>query len=842
MPYSRRAFLLLGTSLVAAPIVTAILPSIAAASDFKVDISFLGNNGLQLTVVDTLFDKSTPIEVTQADRVRWSPDPTNAFGAVGKLNGTAGYFSGDVHATAPQMFTAWPQVVKKSQLAGFHVGRPESHSRAAADQPENWNIEIDGEPVGIAGLWRKSSPIRTLAVAVRQWESTKRHLVTFELDQVIPSGAVVRIKGPSFAEKEFVKNSDLRSESVHVCQAGYPLIGPKKAYVGSWFGQDTAGGSGSTDKLLTHETEWNLVSTQDYTVVRSGRLALAKPVSEPHRDGLNFNGCDIYEIDFSDLDLEGEFQIQVTGLGRSFPFIVSSAPYEEALRLAARWYFHQRSGCEITAPFGEGRTRPRNGHPEDGLTVWQTDLKLGFMRDGYGEARAPKALSENVNALGGSDTAPERSSMEPNPDAWGGWHDAGDWDRRVQHMDAVFHMADIVETFRHCQNLDLNLPESGKPFSHADVVSRKNDADMGDGETVLPDLIHEALWGASLWRRTQREDGSIIGGVEYSVSGILGSVSWNPVQKTYAYGPEEWAAYRFAYGAAKLGHVVFHFCGDTVLGRAIVSEATRAWLWAERQPTDHLSKAARGRVSQIRSASAAVVYRASGDQQARKVFEDQNPFVPQAEKPDPSLKKEVFPSAYLEYVRAGREGREVNADIAAAIEKWIRYRALKGQRMGRDYGLHNTADYPWGLGWLRFGPGSNWRAGQMAMLFALEGDATPEIHSAAIEGMWFGLGCNPANVSFVQGLGHRGFSDPLLTDQRGGEKIPGQISFGVAGGKMYDWELRKTAGAFYPTDQQVWPIYTQIFESHSIAIAAEHGIKSNAMEWLVACALATMPA
>ncbi|WP_282170111.1 glycoside hydrolase family 9 protein [Ruegeria atlantica] len=841
MQLSRRAFLLRGTAVAAAPIVVTLAPSFTAAAADKADIGYVGENGFQLTVIDTMLDMSTPVEVLRSDRVRWSPDPANGFGASGKLNGLPGYFSGDAHTTAPQIFTAWPKVQEQSRKDGFRIGNSAIQPQAAADRTDNWRVLIDGQPAGIVGLWRKSSPIRTLAVADRRWESTKRHLVTLELDRAIPQGAVLSITGPSFAETEYVKDPDVFSESIHVCQAGYPLTGPKKAYVGSWLGQDQVGKNGSTDALLSPATEWSLVSTQNGAVVRSGRLTLAKPSEEPHRNGLNFNGCSIYEADFSDLELDGEYQIQVSGLGRSFPFNVSLAAYDEALRLAARWYFHQRSGCEIAAPYGEGRTRPRNGHPADGLTVWQTDLKLGNMRDGYGKVRAPKALSENVNTLGGSDAAPERSSMKANPKAWGGWHDAGDWDRRIQHMDVVFHMADIVETFPHCRSLNLNLPESKKTFSHADVASRKDDDDRGDGETVLPDLIHEALWGASLWRRTQHENGAIIGGVEYSISGILGSVSWNPVQKAYAYGPEDWAAYRFAYGAAKLGHVIHHVCGDTVLGSAIVAEATRAWLWAEQQPTDGFSDSALSRVNQIRIAAAATVYRASGDPQARKVFEDQNPFVPQAEKPDSSLKKEVFPAAYLEYVRAAREGREVNAAIVGTIEGWIKQRALNGKRMGRDFGLHNTAAYPWGLGWLRFGPGSNWRAGQMAMYFASEGEATTEVHNAAVEGMWFGLGCNPANVSFVQGLGHREFSDPLFTDELSGKKIPGQISFGVAGGKLYEWEQRKTAGAFYPPNQEAWPIYTQIFESRSIAIAAEHGIKSNAMEWLVACAFATLP-
>lgn len=494
---------------------------------------------------------------------------------------------------------------------------------------------------------------------------------------------------------------------------------------------------------------------------------------------------------------------------------MSPAPYVEPLRLAARWYYHQRSGCAISEPYGEGRTRPRNGHPKDGLTVWQTDVQLGETGKGYGKNNAGKLLTERADGTA------------ENPDAWGGWHDAGDWDRRIQHMDVVYHMADLVETFEHVRLLHLNIPESGKPFSHPDIEARKNDLDQGDGETILPDLIHEALWGISLWRRTQGADGAIIGGVAYSVSGNLGSVSWNPVQTTYAYGPEAWAAYQFAYAAAKLGYVIGTVCGDVALGITLTAEALQAWQWAEGQTwaqTDPNEVVSRARV-----AAAAMVYRASGDISAGAVFEDHNPFAPQSENPLPGIKKEVLSNAYLEYVQAGREGRATMPVIAESINTWIKNRALNRKRMGRDFGLHNTTAYPWGRGWLRFGPGSNWRANHFALYYAANRMLPPEMRDAAIEGMWFGLGCNPANVSFVQGLGHGRFADPLLTDAHGNAPIPGQISFGVTGEKMHGWEKRKTSGAFYPFKQDDWPIYTQVFESRSIAISAEHGIKSNAM-------------
>ncbi|MBO9445911.1 glycoside hydrolase family 9 protein [Ruegeria sp. R14_0] len=824
MKLSRRVLLLQGTAVAATAPFAQALVSVAAAQEVpEAAVGFIGDNTLQVTLIDTVFDESASVPVSPEDRVRWRLDPSDPFGSSGKLNRSAGNFSGDLNVTEPQVFTAWPAVVKSSQLNGFRQGHEDQPKLAQADHARNWQITVDGAPAGIVSLYRKTAPIRTRSVGVREWDSTKRHMLTFELDRAIPMGSAVRIEGPSINAIEHNKTQDTFSEALHVCQLGYPISGSKKGYVGGWWGHDANGSPGNTDALLSENTSWRVLSVTDGAEVLSGHLTIAKPAAEPHRKDQNFNGCDIYEADFTGLDHAGEYRLQVDGMGVSFPFEVSATPYDEALRLAARWYYHQRSGCAITEPFGEGRTRPRNGHPQDGLTVWQTDVKLGDTGEGFGKAHAGKELMKHSGGAA------------ENPGAWGGWHDAGDWDRRIQHMDAVYHMADLVESFEHIRALNLNIPESGKPFAHPDVRATKGDQDQGDGNTVLPDLIHEALWGISLWRRTQGADGAIIGGVEYSASGILGSVSWNPAQTTYAYGPEPWAAYKFAYGAAKLGHVVKATCGDSVLGEALIDEALQAWRWAESQASDEPHEV----VSRARVAAAAPVYRASADASAGKVFEDHNPFDPQSDKPIPGIKKDVLANAGLDYVQAGREGRPTQQAISETIKGWIKTRALNDKRMGRDFGLHNTDTYPWGRGWLRFGPGSNWRANHFALYYAANRKMPQQMLDAAVEGMWFGLGCNPANVSFVQGLGHRTFADPLLTDPMGTGPIPGQISFGVAGGKMHGWEKRKTAGAFYPFSQDDWPIYTQVFESRSIAISAEHGMKSNAMEWLIACAVTT---
>ncbi len=792
-------------------------------------LSFLGDRHILLTVEDTVVRNLPPQPVSLGAPVDWVADPFDRLGGGGALDGVDGNFSGRRHATAAQLFRRWPEVEAGPASALFEPGAIDG---AAADDPARWSVAVDGAGVAVAGVWRKSVPVGTVQVAPRDFASGRRSLVTLELDAAVPPGAEVAVSAPGLGPVTARRGDNHVSEAVHVCQAGYALEGPKKGYVGLWLGTGRAGAPMTTDAFAGPGTAWRLIDTEGGAVAAEGLLAPVKPGDEPHLRDENFNGCTIHVADFSAVAAPGHYALEVAGIGRSVAFPIAEAAYAEAFRLAARWFYHQRSGIAIEAPYGEGRLRPRNGHPEDGLTVWQGTLRLGRTSEGFaGEPYAPEALQATP--------AEDMPGAAANAYAWGGWHDAGDWDRRIQHLDAVWQMAQLVEHFAAARTADLNIPESGRPFADPTVAARKSADDRGDGTTVLPDLIHEALWGISLWRRTQTADGGIIGGVEYSLDGITGSVSWNPVQRAYAYAPEEWCAYQFAMAAAKLGHVIAATCGDTVLGGALIAEAEAAWALAEAEvaagSTDDDERAP-GQVAEVRMKAAACLYRASGNSAARAAFEALNPFLPRDEAAAPDAPRPFVAAHCFDYVAAGREGRDVDAEIAAAIEGWCAGRLSRDTAMGADYGLHSTDLIRWGPGWHRFGPGSNWRAGLAQLHILATGDAAA-VTDIVVEGLWFGLGCNPSNVSFVQGLGARDFADPFAADLIGLCPVPGHISFGVAAGQLRWFERDRIASALHP-EEDAWPKYARIFESSRVLLCAEHGIKANAMEWLVGTAMA----
>lgn len=837
--FGRRRFLALMMSSAAFPALAQVIPGAGLStpdcgerSRWKpAALSFAGERHLLLLIHDSKIDEPLPRAVSLGAPVEWKPNPSSRTGGVGSLYGQEGVFSGRRHISAPQLFRPWPSVQSDSVLDLFNEPRAAPGHGAPADDPANWTVEVAETGMPVISVRRKTLPVQSVRTGPRDFASTRRHLVTLELAGEIPREAVVTVRAPGLAAIAGKRTDSPQSELVHVCQAGYPLAGTKKAYVGSWLGTDADGSPGNSDAWLSPGQAWRLIDAESGETVAEGGLVLVKGADETHFDKINFNGCDIYEADFSAVRREGSYRLEVEGIGASFPFAIAAAPYAEILRLSARWYFHQRSGCAIEAPYGEGRTRPRNGHPADGLAVWQTEVQLGRTSEGFSrEPSAPELLSEQP--------AEDEAGASANADAWGGWHDAGDWDRRVQHLDVVWLMAHLVENYAVARSLDMNIPESGRAFADPSIEARKGPGDRGDGTTVLPDLVHEALWGISLWRRTQTPDGGIIGGVEYSSDGITGSVSWNPLQRSYAYAPEEWAAYSFAMAAAKLGHVIETVCGDAVLGGSLKAEAAAAWAWAENEVLAGSAsgdKASESAVRRARMRAAASLYRATGNPDAREIFERDNVFAPTGDEVDEAPARAVVAHVSFDYVRAGEEGREVHEEIVEAIVSWSAGLLSRDRRIGADYGLHNTDLYPWGTGWYRFGPGSNWRAGHAALHLAATGEAAPLIDIVA-EGMWFGLGCNPSNTCFVQGVGSRQFSDPLLIDLAGLCAIPGQISFGVAGGELRQWETASIEGALYPPED-AWPRYARIFESSRVVKCAEHGITSNAREWLQAAAL-----
>ena len=88
--------------------------------------------------------------------------------------------------------------------------------------------------------------------------------------------------------------------------------------------------------------------------------------------------------------------------------------------------------------------------------------------------------------------------------AYGGYHDAGDADRRTYHMDVPVTLMTTYEAFPQLFTDDqFNIPDKFDENYHI----------LGKGNGI-PDILDEAMWGTMFWEYMQETNGQIHWGTE----------------------------------------------------------------------------------------------------------------------------------------------------------------------------------------------------------------------------------------------------------------------------------------------------------------------------------------
>jgi endoglucanase len=202
------------------------------------------------------------------------------------------------------------------------------------------------------------------------------------------------------------------------------------------------------------------------TVVATGTLVEA---------GANASSGDtVYSIDLSTVPEGGPYRISVAGMGVSHPFGVGGEFSKRLAHLLFRAQFHQRCGIPLQPPY-TWNIRPAACH----TTVYQVGGPIG---------------EANIVVAG----------TEPTFTIHGGYHDAGDADRRAYHMANPVVNLMVYEAFP-------ELFTDGQ-FDIPDRFDEDwNVVGQGNG---VPDIIDEAAWGTLAWEHLQNADGSIQFGTE----------------------------------------------------------------------------------------------------------------------------------------------------------------------------------------------------------------------------------------------------------------------------------------------------------------------------------------
>ena len=335
----------------------------------------------------------------------------------------------------------------------------------------------------------------------------------------------------------------------------------------------------------------------------------------------------VFELDYSAFrpTAQGNYRIHIPGLGVSDPILFDETVWTRAAGLSLAGLYHHRSGIALDGRFGY--TRPAPFRPGAGVTVresrlplaWSSNFEWGFIP--FPEAVTSAWITDKV--------APDTY--------WGGYMDAGDWDRRIHGVEVTSLLLDAFEATPPARRAQtFGLPRTRELLDHPAYA----------GTDDLPDVLHEAIWSLDFFRRLQVPDGSVRGGIESDEHPMKGEPSFLEHRQVFTYAPDHMTSYHYASVAAKLSRLLAA-AGQPAAARLYADSAAAAFKAAERGYADPdayyadalkaaaaagtfkaepwatrkavLQKAARG----YRGAAAAGLFRLTGDKAYGRLFEDE---------------------------------------------------------------------------------------------------------------------------------------------------------------------------------------------------------------------------
>jgi len=690
---------------------------------------------------------------------------------------------------------------------------------AWADAPTSYGIRCPDDPnyagdgTAPTAVRRKSKPSDFARVGPWQMEAPIEHHIFLRLPKPLVVGReyLICFRGGHLLATGFTwEPAKLRSEAVHVSHLGFRPDDPAKvAFLSCWMG---GGGAVTYQEGL----RFDVLDANDKSVFQ-GKVALSRAAADPE-DAYkrNYTGAPVYEMDFSPLRTPGTYRVAVDGVGCSYPFTIADDAWRKAFAVSARGFYHQRSGIPLGPP-NTAFKRPRAFHPHDGLKVFHSTC--GLMDSGNG-------LNRKDNNFGNLNKG-RTDQLVAN--AWGGYMDAGDWDRRIQHLVVSRLLLELAELFPgYFAALPLNIPESGNG---------------------LPDIVNEALFNLDCYRRMQTPEGGIRGGIESEEHPRHGEGSWQESLTVMAYAPCIWSSYVYAGVAARAALAletakktpgVFSRNGPAGASQKRLLEsfspqvyresALRAMAWAEKELKAAGDKQSPPEVRDARNLAAIELFRLTGDPAWHDIFLATTAFKDPKAELFVWQKHEQRDAAWV-YARTDRPGvdAQVKANCRAAILREADERLASQAKSGFRWMKHFWRPFGWGA------PATP-EAESVVRAHILTGEA--KYLRALVLAAQFGGGANPLNLCYTTGLGPRWPQHPLHIDSRVTHQPPppGLTVFGpqeVERAKG-DWGQKNVARFCHPPVAQ-WPTaeaYWDVFWYPSVCeFTVQQPMAANAYLW-----------
>jgi endoglucanase len=657
-----------------------------------------------------------------------------------------------------------------------------------ADTPGNYQISSSSDPNYQTSrlpqdIFLKSKITAQAQVGPWDFEWPTEHTIYLELPTPLQPGETYQLtfNGTILEDLSYTHSPETtRSDAVHVSHLGFDPGDPAKvAFLSQWMGD----GGGLS---YTVGTDFWLVDIATGNKVYQGQVELSKAADEfEDNRGRNYNGTDVYLMDFSDFQTPGDYQVVVDGIGTSYSFAIGEKTWEDAFSVSARGFYHQRSGIALEQPYTDYE-RPRPFHPDDGVKVYQSTATLMDTNEGL-NLKDQNSFTELI--AGKTDTIV--------PDAWGGWFDAGDWDRRIQHVRVSRQLLELAASNPdYFAQLDLNIPESNNG---------------------LADVVDEALWGIDFFKRLQTAEGGVRGGIESASTPQGFEASWQESQTVMAYAPDMWSSYLYAGVAARAAHFLKDI--DPARAAGYQESAVRAMNWAEAEYQEGLHV----RIDNARNLAAAELYRLTGADNWHQLFLDTTVFT------DPNVRIFQNPTtrghedAAFVYVQTqhGTVDETIQQNAYDALVKEADFEIAAINRTGFRWNKHP---------WAPLGYGSLGAPDVTTLVRAHQLTQAEKYLEAAVLATQFSAGANPDNLVYTTGLGYEGPNDPLIVDVRatGSDVPPGITVYGPLDmrGRPDHWSLDLFANALSPSPWQ-WPTAEAFFDAYYYIPATEFTVQQT---------------
>lgn len=469
-------------------------------------------------------------------------------------------------------------------------------------------------------------------------------------------------------------------------------------------------------------------AAQTFTVKRvaDGHVAFEGTLSSPTHD--SDTGDTVQAADFSRLRGAGTYYLEITGVGRSWPFAIGDGIFSRPYYLAMRGFYGQRCGIAV-------------------------DLGPEFPVYTHAACHLHGAFDHSSGKQGPRDNV-------------GGWHDAGDFGRYMPS--SAVATATLMWTWDlykpKLRAISLHIPESGNS---------------------TPDLLNETRWNLEWMLKMQDSDGGvwqkqtsaqfpgfIMPESDTAPSLVIGTGS-EPFKSTCATAD-------LAAAAALAARVFKPF--DPAFAARNLDAARKAWKWAMAHPGVAFKNPAGITTGEYGDSqcgdemlwAAAELWRTTGEAAYGTYFSGHYAeYLPALDSPAGEGWKDTAPMALWAYAFAGSYDGRIVADIQERTLRAAR-RVAERTRASAYHVSMATGDYVWGSN----GVAANYG---MQLLIANQFQPDPAFVEAAADNLHYLLGRNTFSLSWVTQVGAHPYRHPhhrpSEADQNA-EPWPGLLSGG----------------------------------------------------------------